>query len=145
MAKITNTYPTNKQLLASVKNNLYGTFIKGVAQEALGVHDTSWSKMVLNIDTKDLYLSVVDACLATGANRGRVSEAARGKIPTAGGYHWCYLSTLWETHPQLVKSWAAGAFKPVLKTPKVKTEIVPKSPVKVKVKVKVVCKHRKGV
>lgn len=145
MAKITNTYPTNKHLIRAVKNDLYGTFIKGAVQEALGVHDTPWSKMVVNIDTKDLYLSVVDACLATGANRGRVSEAARGKIPTAGGYHWCYLSTLWETHPQLVKSWAAGAFKPVLKTPKVKTEIVPKSPVKVKVKVKVVHKHRKGV
>ncbi|MBO5867261.1 MAG: hypothetical protein J6Q55_04355, partial [Clostridia bacterium] len=45
-------------------------------------------KKVVNIDTNEVYDSINEASIATGANARSISNCCRGKRKTAGGYHW---------------------------------------------------------
>lgn len=47
------------------------------------------SQKVLNIDTGDVYESLVEAARITGISN--ISAVCRGVRPTAGGYHWKYV------------------------------------------------------
>lgn len=45
-------------------------------------------KSVVCIETKTVYMSTYDAAKAIGKSQSSISEAARGKRNTCGGYHW---------------------------------------------------------
>ena len=50
------------------------------------------SRKIRNVDTGEIFLSIMDAARSCGANYGNnIGKCLRGQRPTAFGYHWEYV------------------------------------------------------
>lgn len=79
------------------------TAIKNALKErAIGTHTEKSHKYVICITDGIVYASVHDAADYNKGNRGRMSEAANGKVGEYKGKHWCFVDDIDQHIPELL-------------------------------------------
>lgn len=67
-------------------NTNHGTRLTRISHTQRNRKDCS--KQIMCIETKTIYPSINEAARQTGANRNTIADVCKGKLKTAGGYHW---------------------------------------------------------
>lgn len=78
----TNNNVANLEWCTTEYNINYGNRSKRMAETR--------SKPVICIETNITYPSIIEAERQTGINNANINRCCRGKLHTAGGYHWKY-------------------------------------------------------
>ena len=87
-----NNALTNLEWCSHIYNNNYGTKIQRQTQNhnypKLGQHPAARKVQCIELDI--IYDCAKSASLALGIDNSDIGKACKGKLKTAGGYHWRY-------------------------------------------------------
>lgn len=81
--------PKNKEKMSGVNNKNYGKKRDWWAEKYSGINSSN-HKTCIQIETGKFYCTLTEASNEVGVGVGTISMACKGKIKTAGGYHWRY-------------------------------------------------------
>lgn len=86
----TNNVVSNLYWTDHISNCNYGGRNERMKKNMTGPYK---SKRVICVETNIIYPSTIEAKRQTGINQSNICQCCRGKLKTAGGFHWQYICT----------------------------------------------------